>query len=459
MTEGLKLNLPERKPPSGTRLITFLLAVVAVLAALNAALSLKGSPGPRSKSEGSGLNSEAVKKLALKLEKQGLRSAAAKAWEEYLEKAGVGDAERSRIYYRIGKIHQEARNYEEALNAFYRSESLANVDEISGEIARRSQECLEALGKFAALRYELADRVGLGRQKVEAGEEIVAEIGTHKITKAELDGKIEALISQQLAQYKAFLPSEEIQKQKEALFKQYSSASERQKILEQLITEEILYRNAREMKLSEEPDTREFLRDVEKKILAQKVVEKEYAEKIKITPADLETYYDAHKDEYIQKERARVSHILVASENAANIVLERIKSDEEFEKIAKELSLDKDTAKNGGEIDGWFEKGSFIPGIGFSENAWEAIFSTEEGKIAEKVVKTEKGCHIIKVRKREEERQKIFEEVRKEVFTSLRRRKEREVQEMLFRDLKDKYDVVLHFSRFQEKKDDARKKK
>ena len=42
------------------------------------------------------------------------------------------------------------------------------------------------------------------------------------------------------------------------------------------------------------------------------------------------------------------------------------------------------------------------------------------------------------------ERQKTFEEARPEVYASLRRQKEQEVQGELFTELGKKYDVVLH---------------
>ena len=61
---------------------------------------------------------------------------------------------------------------------------------------------------------------------------------------------------------------------------------------------------------------------------------------------------------------------------------------------------------------------------------------------------TEKGIHIIKVLKREAERQKGFDEVKNEVALALRSQKEREVQQGLFARLKEQYDVVIHQSAF-----------
>jgi hypothetical protein len=49
---------------------------------------------------------------------------------------------------------------------------------------------------------------------------------------------------------------------------------------------------------------------------------------------------------------------------------------------------------------------------------------------------------------REAERQKTFEEVRDQVLRSLRAGKEKEIQSRLIDELKERYNVVIHRSRF-----------
>ena len=110
----------------------------------------------RTRSAGSsGLSGKKLEELALKLEDQKLSGAAARTWIEYLETARPGGEEAARIWFRVGKLHQDASEYEPALEAYYRSEALAKIDELEPEISKRTADCLEALGKFAALNYEL----------------------------------------------------------------------------------------------------------------------------------------------------------------------------------------------------------------------------------------------------------------------------------------------------------------
>jgi foldase protein PrsA len=189
---------------------------------------------------------------------------------------------------------------------------------------------------------------------------------------------------------------------------------------------------------------------MERSLLAGKVMEKEFADEIKITSGDLETYYGAHEEEYVQPERASVAHILVENQQEARVVRKRLEKGEDFSALAAERSKDALTREKGGELAEWIEKGevSDIPGLVGSETAVKAIFSTDQGHLVKDNVQTEKGIHIIKVLKREAERQKTFDEVKNEVALALRSQKEREVQQDLFARLKEQYNVVIHQSAF-----------
>ena len=73
--------------------------------------------------------------------------------------------------------------------------------------------------------------------------------------------------------------------------------------LNQLVVEEILYRNARENHLADDPQVRDLINDQEKSMLARLALEKEYDNRIKITLSDLETYYAANKEAFIKEEK------------------------------------------------------------------------------------------------------------------------------------------------------------
>ncbi len=458
MSEKLDFSIPTRgqkKNRSQSKLMPVLVIVVLIAVLANIGIVLMEQPGKNERQKGGELSAKQQKQLALKLEKQGLAMASAAAWKQYIHKASPDDEDTARIWYRIGKLYQTENRHDMALESFYRSESFAKPDDIAPEIARRVQECLEAMGKFAALRYELADRVGNRPfQDIEGSgvenDPVVAEIGAQKIRKSYLDRRIEYQIDRQLSQLAAYLPENQIKKKKEELLKQYSTDSQRRIFLNQYILEEVLYRMARESRLMDDAGVREALKDMERSILAGELIEKKFLEEIKITPGDLETYFEANRQEYVQPERARISHILVRNRQKVGEIRKRLAKGETFEDLASEMSMDGSTVKEGGEIAGWIEKKDFgsIPGIGSSGDAVGIIFSTPEGKVADDNIESERGIHIVKVLEHEKEHQKSFEEVKNEVYLALRAKKEREVQEKLFSSLKEQYDVVIHQSAF-----------
>ncbi len=463
MTENLDFSLPkhaQEKRPAHPKWPALLMIIVLI--AVLADLCLSWKQMEKGSASGSSLSDSQQKQLALKLEKQGLNRASAQVWQKYLESATLEKEAAARIWYRIGKLLQEENDYDKALQSFYRSESFAKPDDIAPEIGRRIQECLEKMGKFAALRYELAERVGAGPVEDDnpdgsSDDPVVAEIGPQKILKSELDRKIEKMIETQISTLGAYLPEDQIHQRKEALLKNYSSDKQRMFILSQYIMEELLYRKARNEKLMEIPEVKTALMDMERSLLAGQMIQKELKDNIKITPGDLQTYYEAHKKEYVHPEQAKIQHILVDNENKAEDVRTRLKSGTTFSDAAETFSQDFLTRKTGGELIGWIKKDSneIIEGMENAPDALRIIFMTNAGEVADENIKSEKGIHIIKVMTREPEREKSFEEVKQEVFRALRGSKEQELQGALFEKLRQEYDVVVHQSAFIPKENPA----
>jgi len=134
----------------------------------------------------------------------------------------------------------------------------------------------------------------------------VAEIGPEKITRSDLDHLIEKTIDQQLSPVAAYLPETMYHQQKEALLKQFSGTTQRTEFLNQYLARELLYREARKQSLTASPQILSEIRDQEKALLAEKMIEKAYAENIHILPDELRAYYEAHKEAYQDAEKKTI---------------------------------------------------------------------------------------------------------------------------------------------------------
>ncbi|MGZ8715910.1 MAG: peptidylprolyl isomerase [Gaiellaceae bacterium] len=71
---------------------------------------------------------------------------------------------------------------------------------------------------------------------------------------------------------------------------------------------------------------------------------------VKVTDADIKTYYDAHKSTYAQAASRDVRHILVNNKKLADSIEAQLKSGADFAKLAKKYSKDPGSAAQGGKL-------------------------------------------------------------------------------------------------------------
>jgi peptidyl-prolyl cis-trans isomerase C len=447
MTEKLDFSLPQKKAQgSAVGVLTALLLVVLVaLAAANLFVTLSGrKPAP---AVSGGLSADQVKELASKLAQRNLYQQAATAWQDYLVRANPAGPEQAKIQFQIGTLLEKGGLYADAIEHYYRSETAGTVKELQADLNAHVKECFEKLGKFSALRYEMMDRTSLSSSQP-AGGKVVAEIGPEKITEAQLDAKIEENIENQLEPMKAFMTPEQLNEQKKRALEQARDPKTKQEFLEGWLAQEILYRQALQDKLSDKPEVQRVVHDLTRQALSQQLMNEQLAAQIHLTDSDLQTYYTANKDKYVEPERAKISHILVKDQGQANDLLKRLKDGADFAAVAKESSLDEATKGNGGRIAADVVKGSNIPGIGDANEINASIFAAGAPSLLDKPFKTDKGWEIVKVEEKQAQRQKSFEEVRQQVTMQLLRQKQQEVQRDYIKEMMDKHQVVIHTSAF-----------
>jgi len=394
---------------------------------------------------GRSFSPEQTKQLAAKLAQRNLHQRAAKVWEDYLAAGTLTETERARTLFQIGTLLEKANLYDRAIEYFYRSEAVAELDELKSQISAHIKDCFEKLGSFSALRYEMMDRTSFEGAPA-AGAKVVAEIGAEKITEADLDAAVENDIENQLEPMAAFMTREQLNEQRKRMLDQYKNPRAKQQYLQSWLAQELLYRQALEDGLAEKPEAKKLINQLTRGALSQLLMNNELANKINITETDLQTFYSANKEKYIDPAKATISHILVDDEQQAKDLIERIKNGEDFAELAKQFSKDESTKQASGKIDSEVQKGSYIPGIGTNDQLNDKIFTVEPPKVLEEPFKTEKGFEIVKVESIIPERQLQFDEVRQQAMSTLANQKRQDVQHDYIKQMMDKYNVIVHTS-------------
>lgn len=108
-----------------------------------------------------------------------------------------------------------------------------------------------------------------------------------------------------------------------------------------------------------------------------------------VTDDELKAAYDADPKAMEKPEERRARHILVKDKAEAEALLKRLTDGADFAALAKEASLDKASAVDGGDL-GWFTRGRMVPE--FEKPAFELPKGGRSG-----VVESPFGFHILEV--------------------------------------------------------------
>jgi peptidyl-prolyl cis-trans isomerase C len=135
-----------------------------------------------------------------------------------------------------------------------------------------------------------------------------------------------------------------------------------------------------------------------------------------LSAADIKKYFDEHPEEMKSPEQVRASHILfrypegkaagamAAAKAKAEETLVKLKAGEDFAELARNVSNDPVSGKNGGDL-GFFPRGRMVPAFD------QVAFTLEPGKLSD-IFETPFGWHIMKVVEKQPERQATFDEVK-----------------------------------------------
>jgi peptidyl-prolyl cis-trans isomerase SurA len=279
-------------------------------------------------------------------------------------------------------------------------------------------------------------RIPFGDAQEELLDRVIAVVNDEIITQSELDSILRPLYEDYREQYSG---EELVNFVKEA----------RQKILNQLIEDRLVYQEAvaqkivitedeidRELEdlgkrmegydeinsmLEREGMTMKVLREkVKKQLMIRRLQDIQIRSRVVVSPAEIESFYKENPEKFQRIARVKIKSLTVkksaasreqgtmdepAKDKIKSFYL-KIKQGENFDDLVREYSEDS-RAREEKPAD-WIEKGSMI------ESVDEAIFSTPQGQLTG-IVESPIGFHIFRVEEKEDARQVTFGESREQI--------------------------------------------
>ena len=435
MTENDRPNLSLGEPPRRLRqaggassrgwLLLLTILNAGILVGVLLLLGRVGTGGASTAASATG-NVDELKMTAMQLEDKSLAAEAARAWQDYLDRAG-DVPERSQILYRVGRLYLQADKPGQAAEALVRADIAAGEDkDLRAKIGPQMIDCLRRMGRYGEIDRELSRRVEVGGEKTGKGK-VLATMAGEDLTEADLDRMIERRVDQMLP------ATGGDQAQREAILKQFSSPQMRQRLLQEMLQEQLFSRRARELKLDQEEEFLTLRQGLEQSLLAQRFLSREL-EKIQPTDVDIEAFYKANKQQYEQPATMRALPIALKPDEKPAPLLTQIKSADDFRKLAQERA-----GKGGASAARQLTLGRYDSVLG----AVDDLFKLEQGHWSERPHAVGDKKFLVLAESKSPARTPTLEEVRSRVRSDYTTRKHRELSKKLFRDLTSRYDVHL----------------
>lgn len=168
------------------------------------------------------------------------------------------------------------------------------------------------------------------------------------------------------------------------------------RVVDGLIMQELVFEAAKKEGILESDMYKKEYKDIAKRIekqLAAKVWQQQMLEAVKVDDKAVKAYYDAHPEEFEQKEKVHARHILVKTQGEAEKIIAGLKGlsgdklQAKFIDEAKAKSTGPSGPK-GGDL-GFFSQGQMVPEFN------DAVFNMKIGEITPKPIKTQFGYHVI----------------------------------------------------------------
>lgn len=177
---------------------------------------------------------------------------------------------------------------------------------------------------------------------------------------------------------------------------QFNTADAYRRLVDRLVTEEAVYQAARAAGADKDPEYRAELARAARELLIRGYYTTRMGAAPQPQESEIQTYYDAHKEDYVVQPRARVRHIQFATRAKAASVRRLLEKGGLWDALCRTHSTDAATKNDGGIVGFVTPEIEYVPGIGKAPSIVTAAFELKEGETSQPL-KSDKGWHLIRV--------------------------------------------------------------
>lgn len=232
----------------------------------------------------------------------------------------------------------------------------------------------------------------------------------------------------------------------------YQSTDRRRVLLKEMIDVELLAQEAKRRGLDRQPETQERLRQILRDELLRQVRESAPLPS-EIPETEVRRYYDAHRADFDEPERRRVSHIVTGSKAVADAALEKAQEGDAaaWGKLVERYSLDRPEPGSPAPLELAGDLGIVgPPGHPRGENprvpeeVRTAVFRIGEvGQVLPEPVKIGARFHVVRLTAKTPARTRSLAEAERTIRIALVQERVKEREAQLERELKARYPVTI----------------
>jgi peptidyl-prolyl cis-trans isomerase C len=180
----------------------------------------------------------------------------------------------------------------------------------------------------------------------------------------------------------------------------------RAKVVENLVRMQLFGETAEKDGVTKDPEIAARLELARLQVLQQSLAAK-YLKDRTPTEQELRAEYETQVASSSSQE-FQARHILVPSETVAKKIIEQIKAGANFAAIAKQQSIDAESAKQGGDL-GWFTPARMVKPFA------EAVMAMKKGQLTDTPVQTQFGWHVIQLQNSRERLPPAYDAVKEQL--------------------------------------------